>query len=619
LSETKKQRKTIELDSVVIRFAGDSGDGMQVTGAQAAEQIAHFGNDLATLPDYPAEIRAPAGSLGGVSAYQVHFSSSDIHTPGDTLDALVVMNAAALKMNIEDLKVGGFLLADSDGFDQRSLELAGYATNPLSDGSLANYRVVQDDFTAHTVNAVKDLGVSGQDGKRCKNFFTLGMVFWLFDRELDYTEKWLKGKYTKKPQVADANIAALRAGHSYADTLEIFAESFAVRKAPLPPGTYRNVNGNEAVALGLTAGAEIAGRPLVFCSYPITPATEILQYAATYRRHDVRVYQAEDEIAAVTAAIGGSFAGGLGVTTTSGPGLALKTEGINLAVMTELPLVVVDVQRGGPSTGLPTKTEQSDLLEAMWGRNGDSPIVVLAAASPADCFTMALESARIAIEHMTPVILLTDGYIANGSEPFRIPTDAELPKIAIKPLPATDQFQPYARDPQTLARPWAWPGVAGYEHRIGGLEKKPLTGAVTYAPDDHQKMTDERFAKIAAVADNIPEQALIGELTDELLVVSWGGTYGAVRTAVEQMRKAGQKVALAHVRYINPFPHNFKKILSSFGRIIIPEINNGQLSTMLSARYAITGESFSKVEGRPFKVSELVEAFTAALAQPRSK
>lgn len=602
-----------ELDAVVIRFAGDSGDGMQLTGNQFSDTSAALGNDLATLPDYPAEIRAPIGTVAGVSAYQIHFAAEDIRTPGDELDVLVAMNAAALKKNIMDLKSGAYLFVDLAGFDDKNLKLAGYEANPLEDGSLSDFRIIQDDFTALTVNALKELDISGKEAKRCKNFFALGMTYWLYGRDLKPTQEWIEAKFGKKPLVRDANLKALQSGYDYADTVELFTESYTVRKAALPLGKYRKVSGNEATALGLVAASELMGKPLFLGSYPITPASDILHNLSKYKSFGVKSFQAEDEIAAACAAVGASFAGALGVTTTSGPGLCLKAETINLALMAELPLVIVNVQRGGPSTGLPTKTEQSDLLFALYGRNGDSPVPVLAASSPADCFWMALEASRIAAQFMTPVILLTDGYLGNGTEPWKIPELTDLPAMNFPFATDASTYQPYLRNPETLARPWAIPGTPGLEHRIGGLEKEKVTGNVSYDSENHQEMTNERQAKVAGIAKFIPEAEILGSTSDDLLVVSWGGTYGVVSTAVESMRAGGEKIAHIHLKYINPLPSNFEALASQFKKILVPELNVGQLCQYINGKFSLGARSFSKVQGKPFKVSEIVQAIRTEL------
>jgi 2-oxoglutarate/2-oxoacid ferredoxin oxidoreductase subunit alpha len=600
-------QKISELDSVVIRFAGDSGDGMQLTGNQFSDTSAAFGNDLATLPDYPAEIRAPIGTVGGVSAYQVHFAAKDIRTPGDELDVLVAMNAAALKKNLIDLKPNGLLFIDESGFDDKNIKLSGYHQNPLETGELSSYRIVRDDFTRLTVNAVKDLGLSTKEARRCKNFFTLGMMFWLYGRDAEHTKSWLRKKFASKPDIANANIAALEAGFNYADTIELFNETYLIRKADLEPGLYRKISGNEATALGFIAATTRMKKDLFFASYPITPASDVLHNLSRYKNFGVKTFQAEDEIAAAASALGSSFAGAIGITSTSGPGLCLKAEVINLAVMTELPLVILNVQRGGPSTGLPTKTEQSDLLLAMFGRNGDSPIVVLAASSPADCFWMAMEACRLAVQFMTPVILLTDGYIGNGTEPWKVPDIHSLSDLDFPFIQPGETFQPYLRNPETMARPWAIPGTPGFEHRVGGLEKEQITGNISYDAMNHQKMTEERRNKINGISRYIPNVELLGSLDDDALVVSWGGTHGSVLTAVETLRSEGLKVAHIHLRYISPLPQNTSEILSSYSKIFIPELNDGQLSLLLNGMFNINAISYNKVQGKPFKVSELTQ------------
>jgi 2-oxoglutarate ferredoxin oxidoreductase subunit alpha len=606
------EKSHIDVDSVTIRFAGDSGDGMQITGTQFTDASAVFGNDLATMPDFPAEIRAPAGTVAGVSAYQIHFSSQDIKTPGDDLDVLVAMNAAALKANIMDLQDGGILLIDEAGFTEKDIEKAELKSNPLEDGSLAGYRVIRANITDLTINAVKEAGLKGKSAELCKNFFTLGMMYWLYDRPLTHTIKWLeekygpKTKYKDKPEIAEGNKKALTAGYNFADTVELFTSHYRVRKAQLPKGKYRKISGNEATVFGLLTASQKSGRKLFYGSYPITPASDILHGLSKYKNFGVVTFQAEDEIAAIASALGSAYAGGLGVTATSGPGICLKLEAMGLGVMTELPLIIVDVQRGGPSTGLPTKTEQSDLLMVMFGRSGDSPVPVLAARSPGDCFNMALEAGRIAMKYMTPVILLSDGYIANGSEPWMVPDPASIPEIKPNIAKTGDHFRPYERDPGTLARKWAIPGTPGLEHRIGGLEKAVDTGAVAYDPENHQAMTNLRHAKIANIANDIPLAEIHGDKSAEALVVSWGGTFGAVTTAVEECNKAGLKLAHVHLNYLNPFPRNLGEILTSYDRVIVPELNMGQLKMLLGGTFGIQIQSISQVRGKPFKISFLV-------------
>jgi 2-oxoglutarate/2-oxoacid ferredoxin oxidoreductase subunit alpha len=602
-------RKTpVELESVTIRFAGDSGDGMQLTGTQFTDAAAHLGNDLATLPDFPAEIRAPAGTPAGVSAFQLQFASMDIKTPGDDVDVLVAMNAAALKTNLRDLKQGGILLVDEDGFNEKDLEKAGYEANPLDDGSLKSYRVVRLDISANTVRAVEPAGVKGKNAGRCKNFYTLGMMYWLYDRSPTPTLEWNKHKFGKKPELAQANELALMAGYNYCETVELFSTTYKVGKAPQVPGTYKRISGNEAAALGFVTASVQSHTPLFLGSYPITPATDILQELAALKHFGIRTFQAEDEIAAIAAAIGASFAGNLSLTTTSGPGLCLKSEAINLAVMAELPLVIVDVQRGGPSTGLPTKTEQSDLLQALFGRNGDSPIPVIAAKTPSDCFWAALEAAKVAVEYMTPVILLTDGYIANGAEPFRIPDIADLPKIVVHHPTDPLTFKPYLRN-LNGARPWAIPGTPGLEHRIGGLEKSSPSGNISYDDANHQKMTLERHEKVASVASHVGKTFVEGASEGDLLVISWGGTYGAASTAVDRVNAEGKlKVGHVHLRWINPLPIDLQTVIGRYRKVLVPELNVGQLRLYLSGKFGLPMQGLGKVAGKPFKISELVTA-----------
>lgn len=624
-------RKSEVLESVTIRFAGDSGDGMQVAGTRFTDTSALLGNDIATFPDFPAEIRAPAGTLAGVSGFQVHFSSTDIHTPGDALDTLVVMNAAALKTNIKDLQPGGILVVNTDGFETSDLKKAAYKVNPLDDGSLAGYRVVRVSVAKLTILAVKDCGLSPRDQDRCKNFFALGLVYWMYERPLESTLKWIKEKFAKRPETVDANIKALKAGYNYGETVEMLPVQYQVAKAQIAPGTYRKITGNEAAVLGIAAAGKLANKTIVYAGYPITPASSVLEGLTELRRFGVKTFQAEDEIAAAGVAIGASYGGAIGVTGTSGPGICLKSEAINLAVMTELPFVIVNVQRGGPSTGLPTKTEQSDLLQAMFGRNGDSPVAIVAPQSPVDCFDMAVEAVRIAARFMCPVFYLSDGYIANGSEPWKIPAVSDLKPIVIEhptqpnsegtnlahetgePTPEAGKFLPYKRD-EYLSRPWAIPGTAGLEHRIGGIEKQDVTGNINYEPANHQHMTDTRAKKIENIAETIPDLAVTGDADAELLVVGWGGTYGSITTAVERARRKGQKVAQAHFRYLNPMPKNTEAVLKRFKKILVPELNSGQLCWLLRAKYLVPAEGLNKVQGKPFLVSEIEAAIEKALS-----
>ncbi len=603
-AQPRRPAPTREIERAAVRFAGDSGDGMQLVGSQFTATSAIVGNDIATFPDYPAEIRAPMGTLAGVSGFQVNFSSYHIHTPGDRVDALVAMNPAALKVNLPDLVEGGVLIVNSDEFDPSNLQRAQYESNPLEDGSLSRYQLYKIPITQQTLEAVKETGLGPRDAGRCKNFYALGLAYWLYDRPLEPTRRWIANKFAKVPAVARANTLALEAGYALGETTEMFTTRFRVRPAQLAPGTYRNLTGNQATALGLIAAAQLAGKPLFYGSYPITPASDILHELSLHKSFDVRVFQAEDEIAAMCAVVGAAFAGAIAATGTSGPGMALKQEAIGLAVMTELPCVIVNVQRGGPSTGLPTKTEQSDLWQAILGRNGDCPLPVLAAQSPADCFAAAIEAVRVAVKYMTPVVLLTDGYIANGSEPWRIPALSELAPIPIRHATDPTTFQPYARDANG-ARPWAIPGTPGLRHRIGGLEKADGTGNVCYTPENHQRMTHLRAEKVARVVQDVPPQEVFGEAEGELLVVSWGGTFGAVRTAIEQARESGQNVSHAHLRWLNPMPANLGAVLRRFRRVLVCELNMGQLRQLLRAAYLVDAEGLNKVQGRPFMVSEI--------------
>ncbi len=619
VTEPSPPAKTVarqKLDDVVIRFAGDSGDGMQLTGNQLTSTSALVGNDLATLPDFPAEIRAPAGTLPGVSAFQVRIADYDIHTPGDAPDVLVAMNPAALKKSIRDLKPNGILIANTDEFGERNLKKAGYERSPLEDETLAGFRVYPVAITTMTTRVLEASPLDHKSRERCKNFFALGMVYWLFSRPLENTIEWLRKNFAKKPELAEANIGVLKAGFNFCDITEGFQIRYEVEPAKLPAGVYRNIMGNSALSIGLVAASRRSGLPLFLGSYPITPASDILHELARYKAYGVTTFQAEDEIAAVCAVIGAAFGGSLGVTTTSGPGLALKAEAINLAVMTELPLIVCDIQRGGPSTGLPTKTEQADLLQAMFGRNGESPVPIVAAATPADCFETALEAARIAIHHMVPVILLSDGYIANGSEPWRLPAIESLPDLRVEFRTEPEGFAPYRRDPRTLARPWVIPGTPGLEHRIGGIEKEDVTGNVSYDPDNHEHMVHLRAEKVARIAEGIPELEVHGDPAGKLLVLGWGSTLGAIRGAVQLARAEGRSVSHAHLRYLNPFPRNLGEVLSRFERVLVPEMNLGQLALLLRARYLVDVLSFSKVQGKPFFRSELLARIRELLETP---
>lgn len=600
-----------ELESVVIRFAGDSGDGMQLTGTQFTNTSAVFGNDVSTMPDFPAEIRAPAGTLAGVSGFQVNFSNRDVLTPGDQPQVLVAMNPAALKSSLSDLEKGGIIIVNTDAFSQSNLRKAGYESNPLEDGSLSGYQVHKVPLTSVNREALKDIeGLSTKEKDRCQNFFALGLAFWIFDRPLETTLDWLQKKFAKRPQLIEANGKALQSGYFFGETTETFQRRYRVQPATLPPGTYRKVTGNEALALGLVTAAQKMDKTLFYGSYPITPASDILHALAALRHFDVRTFQAEDEIAAMGSVIGAAFGGALAVTGTSGPGIALKSEAMNLAIVLELPMIIVNVQRGGPSTGLPTKTEQSDLLQAMFGRNGESPIAVVAPSSPSDCFDMAIEAARLAVRAMTPVLLLSEGFLANSSEPWLIPDANKIAPLSVQ-HPAGSKsngetpFFPYRRDPETLARPWAIPGTAGLEHRIGGLSKASVTGNVSYDPRHQEQMVTERAEKIARLAEVIPEQAVFGPPSGDLLIVSWGGTYGAVRSAVKQAQSRGRSVAHAHLRYLNPLPRNLRDIMSQYNRVLVPELNSGQLAFLLRGRFALNVLSYPKLHARPFMISEI--------------
>jgi 2-oxoglutarate ferredoxin oxidoreductase subunit alpha len=600
-----RARRRETLESAVIRFAGDSGDGMQVTGSQFTNTTALFGNDLATFPDFPAEIRAPAGTLPGVSGFQIQFGARDVSTPGDAVDALVAMNPAALEVNLADLKTGGILIVNADNFEESDLKKARLAKNPLEDGSLEGYRVFALPLGKLTRAALQELGLDAKSMDRSKNFFALGMCYWLYNRSLETTERWLAQKFAAQPLLAQANERALKAGYAYCDATEAFQVTYDVPPARLAPGLYRNLSGNTALALGFVAAAQKAGLMLFQGSYPITPASDVLHELSLLKEYGVVTFQAEDEIAAVTSAIGAAYAGALAITTTSGPGMALKTEAIGLATMVELPLVVVDIQRGGPSTGLPTKTEQADLLQALFGRNSEAPVPVLAASSPGDCFWVALEASRIAIKYMTPVIVLSDGYLANGAEPWRIPDATELPEIPVSFRTDPAGFQPYARDPKTLARPWAVPGTAGLEHRIGGLEKQDVTGNVSYDPLNHEAMVRMRAAKVQAVLADVPDAVAAGDPDGELLIVGWGSTCGAISAAVRAARARGRRIGHVQLRHLNPLPANLGSLLKRYRRVLVPELNMGQLVWLLRARYLVDALGYAKVQGKPFKQGEL--------------
>jgi len=607
-----------ELERVTIRFAGDSGDGMQLTGTQFTRTAAVFGNDISTLPDFPAEIRAPAGSLPGVSGFQISFSSTDIHTPGDQPDVLVAMNPAALKTNIVDLPPGGALIVNSDAFTQQNLNKAAYATNPLTDGSLKAFTVFEIPISTLNERSLDGLDMTSKQKDLTKNFFALGLMFWLYERSMEPTIHWIDSKFSARPVIAEANKRALKAGYAFGETTEIFHTHYRVRPAKLPPGTYRNITGNEATALGFLAASRLAGRPLFYGSYPITPASDILHQLSGYKVFGVKTFQAEDEIAAIGAAIGASYGGSLGLTASSGPGIALKTEAMGLAVMVELPLVVVDVQRAGPSTGMPTKNEQADLLQLMFGRNSDSPVPIVAPATPGECFDLAIEAWRLALKYMTPVAYLSDAFLATGSEPWRIPAIEDLPKIGVENATDAGTFRPYLRDPDTLARPWAVPGTPGLEHRIGGLEKADVTGNVSYDPDNHHRMQTLRAAKIAGIARDIAPLEVFGPETGDLLILGWGSTYGAIRSAVERLQADGRSVAHAHLRHLNPFPANTESVLRSYRRVLIPEVNLGQLLMLIRARYLIDAVGYDRVRGKPFRIAEIVAEAERVLAEARA-
>jgi 2-oxoglutarate/2-oxoacid ferredoxin oxidoreductase subunit alpha len=605
-------RKEQVLQDVVIKFAGDSGDGMQLTGSQFTNNSALIGLDLATFPDFPAEIRAPQGTLPGVSGYQLRFSSDKVFTPGDECDVLVAMNAAALKTNLKGLKKGGKIIANTDGFDSKNLRLANYpdGINPLEDGSLGNYEVIKMDVTKMTREALKEITMGTKEKDRAKNMFVLGFLYWMYNRNMENTTRFLTEKFGKKPEILESNLKALHAGYNFGDTTETFTTRYRVEKARMDPGVYRSIMGNQALAYGLIAASQKSGLPIFLGSYPITPASDILHELSRHKSFGVRTFQAEDEIAAITAAIGAAYGGSLGVTTTSGPGMALKAEAMGLAVMMEMPLLIIDVQRGGPSTGLPTKTEQSDLLQAYYGRNGECPMPVISASTPSDCFSAVYEAVRISVQHMTPVIFLSDGYIANGAEPWRFPKSEDLAPITVnfkKELSQDEtQFQPYLRD-EKLVRPWALPGTPGLEHRVGGLEKQNVTGNVSYDPENHQLMVKIRQEKVDKIADYIPEQTLdSGQASGKILVLGWGSTYGAIKSAVAQLQQEGFAVSHAHLRYVRPFPKNLGAMMKNFDQVLIPEINNGQLIKIIRDQYFVDAKAYNKIMGIPITKTELV-------------
>jgi 2-oxoglutarate/2-oxoacid ferredoxin oxidoreductase subunit alpha len=616
--ETPRLRNRREvIDQAVIRFAGDSGDGMQITGSQFTNTVALYGNDIATFPDFPAEIRAPAGTLPGVSGYQLHFASNDVSTPGDAVDVLIAMNPAALKVNIADLKANGILIVNSDSFQEIDLRKAQMTSNPLEDHSLDKYRLFAVELERLTRTALEHLGLDAKSVDRCKNFFALGMCYWLYNRSMDSTVRWIQDKFKNKPLLVEANKLAMKAGYSYCEATEAFQISYEIPPAQLAPGMYRNLSGNQALALGFVTASQKSGLRLFQGSYPITPASDILHELSQYKDFGVMTFQAEDEIAAITSAIGAAYAGALAITTTSGPGMALKTEALGLAVAVEIPLVICDIQRGGPSTGLPTKTEQADLLQALFGRNSEAPIPIVAPATPSDCFWAALEASRIAVKYMVPVIILSDGYLANGAEPWRIPDASEIPEIPAhfaKEANSPTGYLPYKRDPQTLARPWAVPGTPGLEHRIGGLEKQDVSGNINYEPLNHEHMVRIRAAKVAAVAQDIPDAVASGDPEGDLLIVAWGSTHGAITAAVKAQRAEGRKIGHVHLRHLNPLPANLGDVIKRYKQVLVPELNMGQLLWVLRAKYLVDAVGLNKIQGRPFKQAELEQKIEEMLS-----
>ena len=605
LSKHKPER----LEQAVIRFAGDSGDGMQITGSQFTNTVALYGNDIATFPDFPAEIRAPAGTLPCVSGYQLHFASSDVYTPGDAVDALIAMNPAALRVNLADLKANGILIVNSDSFKETDLRKAQMTSNPLEDNSLDKYRLFPVELERLTRVALEHLGLDAKSMDRCKNFFALGMCYWLYNRSMESTVRWIEDKFSNKPLLVEANKLALKAGYSYCEATEAFQISYEIPPAQLTPGVYRNLSGNQALAMGFIAASQKSGLRLFQGSYPITPASDILHELSRYKDFGVMTFQAEDEIAAITSSIGAAYAGALAITTTSGPGMALKTEALGLAVAVEIPLVICDIQRGGPSTGLPTKTEQADLLQALFGRNSEAPIPIIAPATPSDCFWAALEASRIALKYMVPVIILSDGYLANGAEPWRIPDANDIPefkvKFATEPNSPTGGYLPYKRDPETLARPWAVPGTPGLEHRVGGLEKQDVTGNINYEPLNHEKMVRIRAAKVEAVTQEIPDVVPAGDAQGDLLIIAWGSTHGAITAALKAQRAEGRKIGHVHLRHLNPLPANLGEVIKRYKKVLVPELNMGQLLWLLRAKYLVDAVGLNKIQGRPFKQLEL--------------
>jgi 2-oxoglutarate/2-oxoacid ferredoxin oxidoreductase subunit alpha len=601
------------IDRAVIRFAGDSGDGMQITGSQFTNTVALYGNDIATFPDYPAEIRAPAGTLPGVSGFQLHFSSDDINTPGDAIDVLIAMNPAALRVNLADLKANGILIVNSDSFTENDLRKAQMTVNPLEDHSLDKFRLFPVELERLTRRALEHLGLDAKSMDRCKNFFALGMCYWLYNRSMDSTSRWISDKFSKKPLLVEANSLAMKAGYSYCEATEAFQISYEIPPAQLTPGLYRNMSGNQAIALGFVTASQKSGLPLFQGSYPITPASDILHELSQYKDFGVMTFQAEDEIAAITSSIGAAYAGALALTTTSGPGMALKTEALGLAVAIEIPLVIVNVQRGGPSTGLPTKTEQADLLQAMFGRNSEAPIPIIAASTPGDCFWAAIEACRIAVKYMVPVILLSDGYLANGAEPWRVPEITDIPDIPVNFAKDPVGFKPYKRNPDTLARPWAIPGTPGLEHRIGGLEKQDVSGNINYEPLNHENMVRIRAAKVAGIVQDIPDAVPTGDQEGDLLIVAWGSTHGSITAAVKAQRALGRRIGHLHLRHLNPLPANLAEVFKRYKKILVPELNMGQLLWLLRAKYLVDAEGLNKIQGRPFKQSELEQKIEEVL------
>lgn len=601
------EKQLVELETVAIRFAGDSGDGMQLTGDRFTNAAAVAGNDLSTFPDFPAEIRAPVGTLAGVSGFQINFSSKDIHTPGDAVDVLVAMNPAALKTSIGDLKSGGIIIANVDNFGQKNLAKAGYESNPLEDDEFkSNYDVHEVKITSMTRQALEDMELQSNLADRCKNFFALGLMYWMYSRPLEPTKQWIEEKFGKRPEFVQANTRALEAGYFFGENTEVFTSNYIVREATYPAGKYRNISGNVALAYGFIAATKKMGINLFWGAYPITPASDVLHELSRHKNFGVQTFQAEDEIAAVSAALGASFTGSLGVTCSSGPGIALKAEAMGLGVMTELPMVIANIQRGGPSTGLPTKTEQADLLQVMFGRNSESPLPIVAAATPGDCFWTAIEASRLAVKYMTPVVVLSDGYLANGSEPWLLPKASDIPEMPVSFHTDPEGFLPYNRDPETLARPWAIPGTPGLEHRIGGIEKEDRTGNVNYEPENHEFMVRTRDEKIAGIAKDIPPAEVLGDESGKVLVIGWGGTFGAITAAIEALQARGASVSQVHLRHLNPFPANLEEVLGNFEKILVPELNLGQLSKMLRYQFLIDTISFNKIQGKPFKVGELI-------------